>query len=372
MKIYFGASISSGESRSYLKQAKSIVKKIKTMGHEVLSEYVVDPKLVPGDGLSPEKLFQRETKTIKKADLMIAEVTQPSWGTAFLMEHALKNNIPVLALYYKDNHAKPSLMIKGHPELYLASYDKDNLKTVLKFNLKHFQERLKRKGKLIVIDGSNGSGKATQTKLLIKYLKNQKIPAKKISYPRYYTSFHGKTVARFLNGEFGDLEQVNPYLSSLAYALDRLTSKNQILDWLDAGNIVIADRYVTSSMAHQGVKLQGKARTKIINWIYEMEYKQHRMPKEDIVIYLYVPPKISDKLIEQKAKKYKGKKKKDIEEGLEYQRQVTKLYLKLVKKYPHWIKINCVDEKGKLMSIKKIHGLIIKRLKKRKLIGKTV
>jgi len=367
MKIYFGASVSSG--RKYLKQTKLIVEKIKQLGHQVLSEQVVQSDLIPGEGVNPKKLFKKEADKIKKADLMIAEVTQASWGTAFLIEQALKENVPVLALHYQGNHSELSLMIKGHPELYRASYDEDNLKTVLEFNLKHFQERIKRQGKLIVIDGSNGSGKATQTKLLMRYFNKNNIPAKQISYPRYYTSFHGQTVARFLNGEFGDLEEVNPYLSSLAYALDRLTSKNQILDWLDNGNIVIADRYVTSSIAHQGVKLEGRAREKLINWIYEMEYKQHRMPKENIVIYLYVLPEISDKLIEKKSKKYKGKKKKDIEEGLEYQRKVSKLYLKLVEKYNHWMKIDCVNEKGQLMSRRKIHKLILDTLNKKGLLS---
>jgi len=365
MKIYFGASISLG--RKYLNQTRRIVREIKKLGHQVLSEHVVKAKFKPETNVKPEKLFKQEAKRIEKADLMVAEVTQASWGTAFLMEHALKHNKPVLALYYQDNHAKLSLMVKGHPELYLVSYDRDNLKTVLKFNLKHFQQRLKAKGRLIVVDGANGAGKATQTALLIRYFKKKKIPAKKISYPRYYTSFHGKTIARFLNGEFGQLEEVSPYLSSLAYALDRLTSKNQILDWLDSGNIVVADRYVPSSLAHQGVKLKGKERKKIINWIYEMEDKQHRMPKEDIVIYLYVPPEISDRLVLEKAKKYKKGKKKDIEEGLVYQRQVVKLYLQLCRRYRHWQKIDCVDKKGKLKSRPAIHRLIIQTLKKKQI-----
>jgi dTMP kinase len=368
MKIYFGASISLG--RKYLNQCRRIVKAIKFLGHHVLSEYVVDPNLVAGVGLKPVELFKRETGRIEKADLMIAEVSQASWGTAFLMEHALKHNIPVLALYYQDNHAKLSPMVAGHPELYLVSYDEDNLKTVLEFNLRHFSKRMSCQGKLIVIDGSNGSGKATQTELLMKYFRQHKIAAKHISYPRYYTSFHGKTVGRFLKGEFGKLKEVSPYLSSLAYALDRLTSKNQILDWLESGQIVVADRYVTSSLAHQAVKLKGKEREKIINWIYEMEYKQHRMPKENIVIYLYVAPEIADKLILQKAKKYRGKQKRDIEEGLAYQRQVTNLYLQLVKKYRHWVKIDCLDRKGQLKSKKQIHDLVVQTLQDRKILLK--
>lgn len=364
MKIYFGASISL--NRDFLPKYQQIVKNIKSLGHEVLSEYVVDPKLKIGLGLTPEKLFTKETKTIEKADLMIAEVTIPSWGTAFLMEHALKHGKPVLGLYYKDNGNHIPMMIAGHPELYADSYDEDNLTSVLKTHLRHFSLMKKNKGKLIVIDGANGSGKETQTKLLLQYLKNQNITTNFISFPRYHTSFHGKTVSRFLSGEFGKLNDVNPYLSSLAFALDRLTAKNQIIDWLNDGHIVLADRYVTSSLAHQGVKMPPKDRQKFISWIYEMEYQQHKMPKENLVVFLYVPAEISDKLISQRS--VKNQEKKDIEEGLTYQKKVAKYYLELCKKYKHWEIINCVDVQGKLKSKEAIHQEIINLLKNKKII----
>jgi len=367
MKIYFGASISSG--RKYLKQYQNIIKTLKELDHhQVLSEHIADPDLVPGQGMDPQELFNQQIQILDKADLMIAEVTQPSWGTAFLMEQALKNNIPVLALFYKNNHSRLSLMIEGHPDLYTDHYNEDNLKTVLKKNLDYFKDLKKKKGKLVVIDGTNGSGKATQTKQLIKYFKKNRISAKQISFPRYYSSFHGKTVGRFLKGEFGGLDEVNPHLSSLAYALDRLTARGEIVDWLKNGNIVVADRYVSASLAHQGIKVKSKQRKKFINWLYQMEYQEHHMPKEDLVIYLYVPPEISDKLILKKAKAYRGKKKRDIEEGLEYQRKVTKQYLRLVKKYDHWVKIDCTDKQGKLLSIKKVHQKVLDALNSRKII----
>lgn len=370
MKIYFGASITGG--REYLKNSQEIVRLIKLFGHKALSEYVVDPKLVPGVGLEPEKLFARETKTINRADLMIAEVTQPSWGTAFLMEHALDQGVPVLALFYKNAEGKLPMMIKGHPDLYVDHYNQDNLKTVLRKNLDYFKRIKKQKGKLIVIDGSNGSGKATQTEKLLKYFKKKRLKVKQISFPRYYSSFHGQMVGRFLTGEFGSLEEVNPYLSSLTYALDRLTARDEIVDWLKEGNIVVADRYITSNMAHQGTKLPPRERKEFLQWIYQMEYKEHRMPKEAIVIYLYVPPEISDKLILQKAKAYRGKQKRDIEEGLAYQRKVVKMYLQLCHENKHWVKIDCVDRRGQLMSIEAVHQLVLAVLRERKILTSEI
>lgn len=367
MKVYFGASVSTG--RKYLKQYQQIIKTIKKLNHhQILSEHIADPKLVPGHGLDPKKLFKQQIKILNQADLMIAEVTQPSWGTAFLMEHALKSRVPVLALFYKDNHGKLSMMIEGHPDLYISHYNEDNLKTVLRRNLNCFEATCKQKGQLIVIDGTNGSGKATQTAKLLKYFKTHKLKAKHISFPRYYSSFHGQTVGRFLKGEFGGLDEVNPHLSSLAYALDRLTAREEIMDWLKDGNIVIADRYVTSSLAHQGIKVPAKQRKAFQNWIYRMEYKEHRMPKEKVVIYLYVPPEISDKLILQKAKAYRGKQKRDIEEGLAYQRQVAKMYLQLCRENKHWLKIDCVNKQGRLLSIKQVHQKVLQALKKSRVI----
>lgn len=367
MKIYFGASVSFG--RDYLKQTKKIVEYLKKQGHQILSEYVVDPKLKVGDGLDPKSLFKRETQNILKADLMIAEVTQPSWGTAFLMEHALDHQVPVLALFYKNTKAQLPMMIEGHPDLYVAHYNQDNLKTVLRKNLNFFETQKTHKGKLVVIDGTNGSGKTTQSKMLLKYFKDKSIKHKHISFPRYYSSFHGQTVGRFLNGEFGGLDEVNPHLSSLAYALDRLTARDEIVDWLKDGNVVLADRYVTSSMAFQAAKVPQKERKDFLRWVYQMEYQEHKMPKEDAVVYLYVPPEISDKLILNGSnKKYRGKKKKDIEEDLAFQKKVVKQYLGLCESNPHWVKINCVNKKGELLSKKAIHKKVLKVLRNKKII----
>lgn len=366
MKIYFGASISL--DRSLLPVYQNIVKEIKKLGHKVLSEYVVDPKLKIGVGLTADKLFKRETKTIRQADVMIAEVTEPSWGTAFLIEQALEAGKPVLALFYKDSGEKLSLMIKGHPELYSEHYDEGNLRAILKKNLEHFKQMKKRKGKLIVIDGVDGSGKATQTKKLLNYFKKQKIKNKYITFPRYYTSFHGRHVGRFLTGEFGGNSAVSPYLSSLAFALDRLTAKDEIMEWLKEGNVIVADRYVSASLAHQGSKMPVKKRKVFLDWLYDMEYKEHKLPKEDIVIFLYVPVKTAQKLIQRKGIRRYVKGKDKAEEDVEHQQKSIDMYKSLSKKYKHWEMVECVDKKGKLLSIGEVHEKILQVLRKKKII----
>ena len=368
MKVYFGASFSL--DRSMLPVYDEVVANIKKLGHEVVSEHVTNPLTPIGDGLSPKELFERESKLIANADCMVADVTLPSWGTAFLMEHALSLGKPVLALFYKEAATPLPFMIAGHPDLYVAHYSKGNIKTVLKKNMEYFESMTKIKGKLVVIDGTDGSGKGTQTELLLKYLDEHKIKNKYIDFPRYYTSFHGQMVGRYLAGEFGSLESSSPYLTSLFYAMDRLTARDEIVDWLEEGNTVIANRYTTSSMAFQTARIEKPKREEFLKWLYEMEYKEHKLPKEDLVLFLYVPVEISQKLIEQKNKReYTKGQKKDINEAnVAYQREVLSLYLDLAKKHEHWEVIKCVDAKGKLLSIEKVHEKVIGILKKRGIV----
>lgn len=221
---------------------------------------------------------------------------------------------------------------------------------------------IKNKGKLIVIEGSDGSGKTTQIKLLKAYLEKNNIPVETISFPRYKKSFHGKTVAKYLRGEFGAADKVNPYLVSLAYAMDRATAKREMNGWLRDGKIILADRYATSNMAHQAAKLPEKEKDKYLKWDYELEYKVNKIPKEDIVIYLHVPAAAA------KARTIKRGKEDIHEKSFEFLAESEKMYEKLNRRYKHWAKINC--EKGKILRSKRdIHKKIIKILQKNKIIA---
>ena len=369
MKVYFGAAVTIDRA-TMLPVYQEIVTEIKRLGHSLVNEHIVDPDMPVGDNLSATALYKRETLLIDKAQAVIVDVTIPSWGTAFLMEHAISTDKPVLALYYKDADKPLPMMIEGHPEVYVAHYSKSNIRTVLKKNLDYFVVMSKRKGKLVVVDGTDGSGKGTQTELLLKYLENKQIEHKYIDFPRYYTSFHGKMVGRYLTGEFGSMESASPYLSSLFYAMDRLTARDELVDWLEEGNLVVANRYTTSSMAFQTARVEKGQQEEFLRWLYAMEYKEHKLPKEDLVIFLYVPTEISQQLIEQKEKReYAQGQIKDIHEvDVEYQNKVLELYLELSKKYKHWEVVECVDSKGKLYSTETIHKKIIKLLKKKEIL----
>lgn len=371
LKIYFTASTSF--DGKYIEQYKKIIKYLKDHGHRLTSgTQIINEKLLSQDkGLTKEQIFKREKERIEKSDCIIAEVTNPSHGVGGEIVYGLINNKPVLGLVFGENEDVISPMIAGNPSdnFFLERYDFEKLPYVLKNFLDHVEANKARRGKLIVIDGGNGSGKTTQAQLLVEYLKKHSMPSKYVDFPQYYSSFHGKTVAKFLRGEFGAIDQVSPYLASLAYALDRASIKNEMEDFLINGGFIIANRYATSSMAHQGAKIDSeKERKEFLKWLYELEYKVHKIPKENLVIYLYVPWKIGMDLTKKKSDRGYLKGQQDIEEkDIKNRVQSEKMYLYLAKTNKNWVTVDCV-EKGQILPKQVIHEKILSILKKRKYI----
>lgn len=321
-----------------------------------------------------KEIFRRERKHIDAADAVIAEVTTPSTGVGGEIVYGLMRKKPVLALVYKDQEDKLSPMLAGNPSehLYLERYDFDNIPFIIKHFLSHVLQVKERKGKFFVIEGTDGSGKATQGRLLIDYFKRTKIPVRYFDFPRYYTSFHGKIISRFLRGEFGEIHTVSPYLISLAYALDRASVKEEMDDFLAQGGCIVTNRYATSNMAHQGAKFEKEAERKaFLNWIYDLEYKIHKIPKEDMVIFLDVPHEVSMQLTHKKEKRnyLKGKKADIAEENVTHQINTQKMYKELAHAHPHWVTIPCIKN-GSLTAPGVIHDAIVKVIEKKYMLSK--
>ena len=222
----------------------------------------------------------------------------------------------------------------------------------------------KLKGKFIVIDGIDGSGKATQVKLLVKRLKKEKYKVATIDFPQYYNNFFGKMTGKFQNGEFGNAPETNPYLASVLYAADRWETKNKIEKWLDEGKIVILDRYVSSNQIHQGGKIKNIKKRKIfLQWLEEMEFEIFKIPKPEVIIFLNVPYNISKKLLKTKNERgyLKNTKNDKVEKSRNYQENSYRQSLKLIKEHNNWIEINCVKN-NKLLSIEDINNSIWKKI----------
>lgn len=153
-------------------------------------------------------------------------------------------------------------------------------------------------GKLIVIDGADGSGKATQARLLTEKLLANQHEVETLDFPRYEENHFGKLLRECLDGVHGDFMSVHPKIASALYAADRYESKKHIQEWLDAGKNVVLDRYVSANMMHQGSKVSGQEElADFLTWLDDMEHKVFGIPRPDLIIYLEVPAKVRQELL---------------------------------------------------------------------------
>ncbi len=227
------------------------------------------------------------------------------------------------------------------------------------------------KGKFIVIEGLDGSGKSTQTKLLAEYLKKNGYEVVKIDFPQHGLP-SSYLVDEYLRGKYGAAETVGPYRASIFYAIDRYDASFKIRQWLNQGKAVIADRYLTSNIGHQGGKINNKSeRSEYVNWLYDLEYRILGIPKPDITIILKTNPDITLKLAHKitdreklsKRKAYLGDKKRDIhEKDKKHLVNALKSYLWAAKEFPKDFKVvECVKE-GKLLPPNEIAKMVVKTL----------
>ncbi len=207
------------------------------------------------------------------------------------------------------------------------------------------------RGKLIVLEGIDGSGKRTQIEMLARALDAHGIPHARMSFPRY-DGFFGKLVAQYLNGEFGRLAEVDPHFSALLYAGDRFESKPEMEAALTTGKILLADRYIGSNLAHQGARVRGQKRAGFLQWLKQLEYEIYGLPREDLVIYLRVPVREAYRLVAKKSARQYTKRKRDLQESnLTHLKQAAALYERLARE-PNWVRIDCAEK----MKRKRIAG----------------
>lgn len=223
------------------------------------------------------------------------------------------------------------------------------------------------KGTFIVIDGTDGSGKATQTALLMERLKKEGKRVKKIDFPRYEANFFGKLIGECLRGDYGDFIKVDPHIASVLYAADRWESSTEIGKWLKRGYVVIADRYVSSNQIHQGGKIRDeRKRRNFLRWLDRMEHEVFKIPRPDAIVYLHLPIKLSFELL--KAKSLAGKKKylegkKDLAESdIKHLQASQKSAVAIVKETNAWTQIDC-SKGGKILTREEIAGLVYNAVK---------
>lgn len=223
-------------------------------------------------------------------------------------------------------------------------------------------------GKLIVVDGTDASGKATQTKLLVKALKKEGRKIKIVDFPEYYENFFGAFIGHCLSEQYYKFTKTHPKIASVLYAADRFESSDKIKKWLRAGNIVLANRYVSANQIHQGGKIANvKKRESFMKWLEEMEYGTFKIPRPDAVFFLSVPIPVVMKLIKKRdghgERSYLKGKKDAHEKDVKFLENSRKSALWLAKTQKNWVKIECMQGKD-LRSPEDIHAEIYEKIKK--------
>lgn len=219
---------------------------------------------------------------------------------------------------------------------------------------------------IIVIEGTDGSGKQTQSELLKKRIINDFEDCHLMSYPNYI-NICCEPVKHYLNGSFGGLDSITPYAASTLFAVDRLATWKMDLKSLEEKNnyILLLDRYTTSNMLYQASKIDNKIEAmKMVDWISDLEYNKMEIPKPTTVIFLDMPPYASKKLREGRKNKFTDSAELDIHESNEEYLERVYAISKEIAYREGWVIINCVDEKGDIKTIGEIHEEIYKLVRK--------
>ena len=217
--------------------------------------------------------------------------------------------------------------------------------------------------KFAVIEGLDGSGKSTQISMLHNYLKENNIAYEYLHFPRTDSPIYGDLVARFLRGEFGANDQVNPYLVALIYAGDRKDAAEIIRGWQASEKLVIVDRYVFSNIAYQCAKIEKMdEKLKLKDWILNLEYSYHNLPKPDVNVFFDVPFSFT---VERLSGGRTGTDRDylqgavDIHEAdMSFQGKVREMYLQMAKTEQSLKMISCYDG-DKMMEAKNIFALLL-------------
>jgi dTMP kinase len=227
--------------------------------------------------------------------------------------------------------------------------------------------------KLLVIEGVDGAGKSTQIKLLKDFFSKKGYKCEYLHFPRTDTPYFGELITRFLRGEFGSLNEVDPYLVAMLYAGDRKDASMMINNWLSDGKIVLLDRYVYSNIAYQCGKLNEiTAQNKLMNWILSLEFTHFAIPKPDLNVFLDVPFAFTERNLANIRtggdRDYLNGTKDIHEKSMVFQKKVRDIYLRISESDDGLAVVDCSNNNGEMRTPSEIFDSIIKLFKERKLI----
>jgi dTMP kinase len=219
----------------------------------------------------------------------------------------------------------------------------------------------------IVLEGLDGAGKSTQIAKLRDMFRARGVESEYLHFPRFDAPVYGELIARFLRGDLGSVESVNPYLVALLYAGDRAAAAATIRGWLSDGKVVIVDRYVYSNIGYQCAKLpRGEARNMLKDWILHTEYEEFGIPRPDLSLFLDVPFAFTEKKLSEtregddRAYLQGGK---DIHEAsLDLQRSVREVYIDSAEQGDDIKVVDCSTAEGAMASPEEIFERIMRHV----------
>ena len=207
----------------------------------------------------------------------------------------------------------------------------------------------------IVLEGLDGAGKSTQIRMLQELFARRGVACRYLHFPRFDAPVYGELIARFLRGEFGGVQEVDPYLVALIFAGDRADAAPQIRQWLAEGKAVVLDRYVYSNVGFQCAKLPaGEERDRLADWIVNLEFGHNALPRPDLSLFLDVPFAFTERKLsevrEGDDRDYLQGGQDIHEASLQLQQDVRSVYLASAAKDPSLRVVDCSDASGAMES----------------------
>lgn len=299
--------------------------------------------------------FLRDVAWLDGSDFLVAHAN-PSFGVGYEVARALhETRIPVLLLYKKDFPSKMAKQLQ-HPLATVRGYSTDEELVQAVDNFFYFPEQ---KGRIFTIEGGDGSGKATQTKLLVDRLRREGFPAQTTYFPND-EAFLGPEIRALLSGRKGGLKQIDPRAFSVLYSVNRFALKPVLDHWLKKGNNVVLDRYMEANFGHQASKLQSDTeRIALIDDLVRLETEWFGLPRSDRVVYMSLPPEESLRAMQQD----RTRTTLDIHEtaGFLYKDNVRKAFLWCAQNIPGWEVVNCMA-RGRRLTKEELSDLIFSKL----------
>lgn len=207
----------------------------------------------------------------------------------------------------------------------------------------------------IVLEGLDGAGKSTQIRMLRQLFADRGVESEYVHFPRFDSPVYGQLIARFLRGEFGGVQEVDPYLVALIFAGDRADAAPQIRQWLAEGKAVVLDRYVYSNVGFQCAKLPaGEERDRLADWIVNLEFGHNALPRPDLSLFLDVPFAFTERKLSEARegddRDYLQGGQDIHEASLQLQQDVRSVYLASAAKDPSLRVVDCSDASGTMES----------------------